>query len=251
MHDSSMTWLSFEEYVLRDARAEVDPTQLERVAPGEALFVIGRALRDAGSQRALLRLWSDARPGAHGAPRHDVLARSWVEAMLLRPGAPLILWRRRPARSNAPLSPYAPPPQRPPEEPPPTEGFTLELEVLYQDGDCAVGLPYKIEGPSGPIEGKLNRHGYAFHNPVDGGSYRAVFGGSDDVPPVEPKGWVDFELTDAAGLPMAGAEYELKLSSGETLKGALDQNGRLSLSGIAQGDHELTFPGIDVSSLAE
>jgi hypothetical protein len=252
MLDLAKTWFSFEHYVLCAAqvgldRVQPDSAQFERVSGLEAERAIALALNDAGLRRALLRLWSDAQaPSVQDAGR-SLAAGQWVATMLLRAGAPLMLLRRRLPRITGPLSLAATARAAVPSEPPVKQGVTLEFEVLYDDDDCAAGLSYEVTGPSGPIVGRLDRHGYAFHDPVDPGGYRATFGKGTEPPKIGDKGWLDLELTDSSGAPMAGAKYQLKLSSGELREGVLDQNGRLVLAGVPEGDHEFTFPEIDVA----
>jgi hypothetical protein len=249
MLDLNLTSLSFENYLLQPARAPVDDAQFERVSRHEAARAVALALHDAGLRRALLRLWGDAHPpsAAAGTGANDVLAERWMTAMLTRPGAPLLLLRRRLPRITGHLALQgALPPQAPP-EPKRDEAIWLEFEVLYDDESGAAGSRYRVEGPSASA-GRLDKFGYAYQNPVDPGSYRAIFDDAPPEPPIDP-GWLVIEVVDSSGAPRAGVAYQVKLSNGQTRNGVLDPNGRLLLAGVPEGSHEITFPKVDASSI--
>lgn len=250
MLDLRTTSLPFDGYVLRPAQVPVDDADYERVPRHEAGRAIALALADGSLRGLLLRMWGEAHPPSTvtGSGRGEVLAERWVSAMLTRPGAPLVLLRRRLPKSTGVLALRG---LSPPPAPPETkrdEAVWLEFEVLYDDESGAAGAPYRLEGPL-ETAARLDRFGYAYFNPVDPGSYKAIFDDGPEEPPIEP-GWIDLEVVDATGAPRAGVAYQLKLAGGETRSGVLDQNGRLLLAGVPEGAHEIIFPTIDASSVA-
>lgn len=60
----------------------------------------------------------------------------------------------------------------------------------------------------------------------------------------EEKTWVEFELVDEAGRPVAGEEYRIELPDGSTRRGRLGGDGRVRIDGIDPGDCTITFPGL-------
>ena len=63
------------------------------------------------------------------------------------------------------------------------------------------------------------------------------------------KSWIEIELVDEDGRPVAGAEYRLTLPDGETVaEGSLDDKGLVRLDGIDPGTCRLAFPGLDADS---
>jgi hypothetical protein len=85
---------------------------------------------------------------------------------------------------------------------------------------------------------------------------RPVASPLEDVPEPEPLGppssrpdaelsWVEIELLDEEGLPVAGRSYVLELPDGATRSGSLDSRGRAMVRGIAPGQCKVTFPDLD------
>ena len=54
--------------------------------------------------------------------------------------------------------------------------------------------------------------------------------------------WIEFEMHDEKGHPLADEEYEVRFSTGEVRKGQLDSNGRARLEGIPTASHRVSFP---------
>jgi len=54
--------------------------------------------------------------------------------------------------------------------------------------------------------------------------------------------WIEIELLDDDGQPVAGAEYKIKLPDGSIHKGTLDGNGLARYDGIVPGQCSVTFP---------
>lgn len=65
--------------------------------------------------------------------------------------------------------------------------------------------------------------------------------------PVEdpPRDWLELELVDREGSPVAYARYELELADGSTRDGRLDAMGFARIEGIAPGSCNVRFPGFD------
>ncbi|MEM7199363.1 MAG: type VI secretion system tip protein TssI/VgrG [Planctomycetota bacterium] len=61
----------------------------------------------------------------------------------------------------------------------------------------------------------------------------------------EDKTWVEIELVDEAGEPIAGEKYEIKLPDGSVASGTTGADGIARLEGIDPGDCEVTFPNLD------
>jgi hypothetical protein len=54
--------------------------------------------------------------------------------------------------------------------------------------------------------------------------------------------WIEVELKDAGGAPVAGAAYRVALPSGRVKKGALDAEGRARLEQLPAGSCQVSFP---------
>jgi hypothetical protein len=59
------------------------------------------------------------------------------------------------------------------------------------------------------------------------------------------KTWVEFELLDQDGEPVPGARYRLKITDGSVREGALNEVGRVRVSGIDPGTCEISFLDYD------
>ena len=74
---------------------------------------------------------------------------------------------------------------------------------------------------------------------------------SSDMPPktdpVKDKTWVDVQLIDEEGEPVAGARYILKITDGSKRAGTLDASGRVRVTNIDPGTCEVWFPDFDAS----
>lgn len=74
-------------------------------------------------------------------------------------------------------------------------------------------------------------------------------------PPASPPGqnaatktFIEIELVDEEGNPVAGEDYEVKLPDGSVVDGSLDANGVARVSGIDPGTCQITFPNLDTSA---
>jgi len=56
------------------------------------------------------------------------------------------------------------------------------------------------------------------------------------------KDWIEIELLDNAGSPVADVEYEIHFSNGEVRRGRVDSNGKAREERIPTATHEIRFP---------
>lgn len=73
---------------------------------------------------------------------------------------------------------------------------------------------------------------------------------------INSKNWLEVELRDVDGRPVAGERYRLTSPSEVVTEGRLDGAGLAHLEGVGAGDYRLTFPdldgvewGLDISAL--
>lgn len=59
------------------------------------------------------------------------------------------------------------------------------------------------------------------------------------------KNWVEVELVDDSGAPVAGESVEIKLPDGSVASGTTDDKGLLKISNIDSGSVEITFVNLD------
>jgi type VI secretion system secreted protein VgrG len=79
--------------------------------------------------------------------------------------------------------------------------------------------------------------------------------GSEKVKPFKPPqtpeeekkktSWIEIELLDALGNPVAGETYRVKLSDGSVAEGTLNEKGLARLEPVEPGNCEVTFPNMD------
>jgi type VI secretion system secreted protein VgrG len=58
-------------------------------------------------------------------------------------------------------------------------------------------------------------------------------------------GWLELELVDEADRPVPSEPFRVTDAEGRVVEGALDARGFARVDGIAPGDAEITFPGLD------
>lgn len=63
-----------------------------------------------------------------------------------------------------------------------------------------------------------------------------------EVDTIEPNDWIELELLDEEGEPVAGAEYIVLLSNGSEIKGKMDENGYAKVNNVIGGSCRVTFP---------
>ena len=68
----------------------------------------------------------------------------------------------------------------------------------------------------------------------------------EDTDEDQEKSWIEIELVDEDGKPVAGEAYRITLPDGETVaEGTLDAKGCARVDGIDPGTCRITFPGRD------
>ena len=65
------------------------------------------------------------------------------------------------------------------------------------------------------------------------------------VPLEDIKTWVEIELLDDAGKPVANERYTVKIPEGVIMSGTLDAKGRAKITNIDSGMCDISFPEID------
>jgi len=63
-----------------------------------------------------------------------------------------------------------------------------------------------------------------------------------------PKGWVEVEMVDEAGDPVAGLRYEVTLPDGRVDSGTLDSKGLARIENFEPGYCKITFPDLDTET---
>lgn len=141
------------------------------------------------------------------------------------------------------------------------------VEVALEDG-CGgevADAPYELELPDGRQErGRLDPRGSVRRDKLHPGVCRVRFPGEPPrewwVPPTSwsdgsarpagtgraaspaATGWVEVELADDEGRPVAGQAYELRLPDGSLRQGCLDGAGRARVDGVPAGTCQVRFP---------
>ncbi|MFO0837429.1 MAG: type VI secretion system tip protein TssI/VgrG [Phycisphaerae bacterium] len=68
------------------------------------------------------------------------------------------------------------------------------------------------------------------------------------VAPATEKSWIEIELVDECGLPVAGEKYELQLPDGRRRASRLDARGFARVDGIQPGSCMICFPNLDAEA---
>ena len=67
----------------------------------------------------------------------------------------------------------------------------------------------------------------------------------------EKKSWIEIELVDEAGKPMAGEPYQITLPDGSVDSGSLDDKGFVHVKNMDPGSCKITFPNLDKDAWEE
>ena len=118
------------------------------------------------------------------------------------------------------------------------EGPALSRAAATMLANGTIGLFQRVDGGA---EGRKEED----KKPVDEGPRPRpiVIPGPKGPPPV--RHWVEIELKDEDGDPLAKEPYEITLADGTVSAGVLDENGRARLDGVAAGQCKVSFPQID------
>ena len=142
-----------------------------------------------------------------------------------------------------------------------SEGTVTAEGTLIGNPEAVPGAVLTVEDISAGVDGtyrveharhEFTRHGYLV-------KFRAVRTGSKPLPaPIKqqaaspaqkppPRHWLEIELVDEQGAPIAGAQYVVKTAGGEELLGRLDDKGKARIDGIDAGTCVVKFPGYNDS----
>jgi hypothetical protein len=102
--------------------------------------------------------------------------------------------------------------------------------------------------PAEPEEATDSEPGEKPESPAGSGpesSSSAASGGESEKKKDEEITWVEIELKDKKGNPVAGESYEVKLADGSVRSGKLDKEGKARLAGVKPGSCEVKFPKVD------
>lgn len=121
----------------------------------------------------------------------------------------------------------------------------IELEARDADGAPLAGEPYELRLGDGTVRtGVLDEQGLARVEGVPSGDSAVRFGERARDARTPPAPWLELELLDAEGHPLAGEPYRLKTDAGEVRTGTLDAQGRARIEGLAaDAAYEVSFPG--------
>ncbi len=139
-----------------------------------------------------------------------------------------------------------------PEPVKPEEPHFVELEVVDQRQQPVGGIAYALTDPKEQTQqGKLGADAYYYSDPVPGGQYnfRVAEERGEEQPPTADvdldalqEGWIELEILDEAERPLPqGLLFEVRLPDGTSRSGAVDPNGLVRLSDIAEGKCQFTF----------
>jgi len=67
----------------------------------------------------------------------------------------------------------------------------------------------------------------------------------------DKKFWIEIELVDEEGQPMAGEAYEVTVPDGSVQTGSLDDKGFAHIANIDSGNCQVTFPNLDQDAWEE
>jgi hypothetical protein len=114
-------------------------------------------------------------------------------------------------------------------------------DVIEQAAQCLASGLWHVHAPHGM--------GAAWQSPKggDGAAEEQNDKDSPKKPPITPKEltWVEIQLVDAAGKPVPGMAYEIKLPDGSIQSGKLDALGKARREEIIPGQCEVRFPELD------
>lgn len=184
-----------------------------------------------------------------------------IAALLRRGDLVLCVPRARaPVRASVILRRPAPLEELP--RPVAAPAVTTWIEVQLVDLDCepVAGQRYRITMPDGAVrEGRLNYRGRVRFDDIETpGECQIEFPDLDmeawvgDVrcpePPPRRLPWVEFELVDLEGEPVAGQRYRVTLPDGTVREGFFGRDGRLRYEGIPEGPCTIELPDLDAEA---
>jgi len=245
--------LGEDRYLTWGSAPDANALGARQVPVGYANHVLRAAFRSRHDVRTRVLALHRERTGA--SPAHTAVAvlerdlewaLSWALGALDRgPFRLHVLERVRP-RIDGHFAPNVPPPPRAREAPAPESLHHLEFEVLDQNGNAHVRVPYQVKLKDEERNGTLGKAGYVFIDALPAGSYEVKFPAAPQQEPAEGD-FIDIELLWAAGVPLGGFAYVAKRADGSVRKGVLDKHGRAHLAGVPPGEAEVTFPALEAT----
>jgi type VI secretion system secreted protein VgrG len=127
-------------------------------------------------------------------------------------------------------------------------GVTIQGTMVKINSGGAAGSPGISGSPADPVEpdetGTTLSGEDTVYTPV---VTRTAEPPEESEPPAEEEDrtWIEIEMVDDTGQPVAGERYRVTLPDGSVREGTLDQNGFAHIGGIEPGTCEITFPELD------
>jgi hypothetical protein len=130
-----------------------------------------------------------------------------------------------------------------------THDFITSFTTLVKSGKIETLWEYEYHEDTDeiPTDDELKRVGNTYNSPeyfftitING----AEFGRKQESGLLLFKDWIEINLVDATGIPMAGADYVVRLADGTEKKGKLDSDGRARVD-VVPGEYWVHFPDYD------
>jgi hypothetical protein len=119
-----------------------------------------------------------------------------------------------------------------------------ELPAVVMEDKIEIDWEYEYHEDTDevPTEEELQNYGRSYNPPeyffiieIDG----QKFGREQESGLLLFKDYIEIEMTDEGGVPLAGADYTLTLADGTEMEGQLDEDGRLRVDDVPPGRYQL------------
>ncbi|MBS4032861.1 MAG: hypothetical protein KGZ85_00230 [Ignavibacterium sp.] len=121
--------------------------------------------------------------------------------------------------------------------------FIAKFPALVKNKKIEAGWEYEYLEDTDDIPTKEeSEKGY---NPPEYFFRVIVTGVSADSGLLEFKDWIEINLLDEFGEPMADVKYVIKISDGSEIEGQLDKNGNAKVEDVKPGPYWIYFPDLD------
>ncbi|HZV00719.1 MAG TPA: hypothetical protein VFF73_28650 [Planctomycetota bacterium] len=129
----------------------------------------------------------------------------------------------------------------------------IEVELLDEDGEPLAKEPYRITLPNGEVRtGEVNEDGRVRLDDIPEGMCQVALPEHDQDDFVfANKAWVELEILDQDGLPLAGEVYQVRLPDGTVRYGRVDEDGLARVDEIPEGDCVVMLPNVDQDAFLE
>ncbi len=220
----------------------------QRVLGGGAVMAVERAVRE-GFSLTLTQLWHEAFRKAP-PPAHSLRKlRSELMGAIHGPLPKLIVLRYAPALPRATFE--LPVLQDPGlvTDAPPGHIMWIGFELLDQDGTPIAGEPFLLRTPDGQQSTqRLNERGMARKDPTLDGLFGFKLAGREPAT-LTLENFLDLEIVDTAGAPIAGTQYQVIVGGALIRAGAVDRDGRAHIDDLPPGPYEILLPGFEPSAV--